>query len=309
MPKIIADISQMHKNEWLMLRKNGIGGSDAAAILGLNPYSSAYSVYMDKITSDIDDKDNDYMRIGRDLEDYVAKRFEEDTGREIRKNDNMMAHDDYDFIFADIDRELVNEDALLECKISVRGRSKDWDEQIPLHYEIQCLHYLGVTGYQKCYLAVLFLSTAQFRVYEINRDQQAIDNLYKRLKDFWHNNVLARKEPEFDGSTAIDNILNQKYVEVGTEDIILPEGEYLNKLETYDDLKEKKALIEKNIKIVEQQLKDIMKEHQTAFVGERKVTWKQIETNRLDTKKLKEERPELYKAYSNASLSRRFTIN
>ena len=309
MAKILQNIKLLSRNEWLTLRKNGIGGSDAAAIVGLNPFSSAYAVYQDKTTSDISDYDNDFMKIGRDLEDYVATRFVEQTGKDVQASEAMLQHDEYDFILADIDRELTDEDALLECKVSVRGRSKDWDEQIPPHYEVQCLHYLGVTGKARCYLAVLFLSSAQFRYYVIERNDEAINNLFKRESEFWNNHVLARKEPAFDGSSSIDDILNQKYVEVGTEDIILPEDEFLEKLETYDSLNETKAIVERNIKIVEQQLKEEMKEHQTAFIGERKVRWNRVVSNRLDSKRLKEDMPELYKEYCNESLARRFIIN
>ena len=71
--------AEMDRIEWLKLRKTGIGGSDAGAICGLNPYASPMSVYLDKTRNDIADEDNESMRQGRDLEDYVARRFMEDV--------------------------------------------------------------------------------------------------------------------------------------------------------------------------------------------------------------------------------------
>lgn len=74
---VIAKTKDMDRKEWLMLRKNGIGGSDAGAVCGLNPYMSPLEVYVSKTCEDIyeDKPDNEAMREGRDLEDYVARRL------------------------------------------------------------------------------------------------------------------------------------------------------------------------------------------------------------------------------------------
>lgn len=104
------------REDWLRLRKNGIGGSDAGAICGMNPYSSPMKVYLDKISDEIDMVDNEAMRVGRDLEDYVAKRFMEETGKKVRRSNFMYVNDQYSFMLADIDRLIVGENAALECK-------------------------------------------------------------------------------------------------------------------------------------------------------------------------------------------------
>ena len=74
----------MKREDWLKLRKNGIGGSDAGAVCGLNPYTSPMAVYRDKTTDVLDLSDNEAMRQGRDLEEYVAQRFTEETGMKVR---------------------------------------------------------------------------------------------------------------------------------------------------------------------------------------------------------------------------------
>ena len=114
--KKLANTLNLSHEEWLEWRKKGIGGSDAGAVAGLNPWKSPVSVYMDKIGESKPTQDNERMRIGRDLEDYVARRFEEATGKKVRRNNFMMVHDDYNFMVANIDREIVGENALLECK-------------------------------------------------------------------------------------------------------------------------------------------------------------------------------------------------
>ena len=106
MCKILAKTKDMTREEWLTLRKQGIGGSDAGAVCGLNPYVSPIDVYMDKSTVVIpeQDRDNEAMRLGRDLEQYVAERFCEETGLKVRRSNNMYVHPEYPFMLADVDR-------------------------------------------------------------------------------------------------------------------------------------------------------------------------------------------------------------
>ena len=73
-------LAGVDNTEWLRLRKTGIGGSDAGAICGVNPYSSAMKVFREKTREDVEEKDSEAIRIGHDLEDYVAQRFTEATG-------------------------------------------------------------------------------------------------------------------------------------------------------------------------------------------------------------------------------------
>lgn len=132
-----------HK-EWLRLRKSGIGGSDAGAICGLNPYSSPMTVYQDKTSEDLQTEDNEAMRQGRDLEDYVAKRFTEATGFLVRRSNAMYRSRENPFMIADVDRLLVGEDAGLECKTASAFQADKWkDGAIPPHY----LHECGAAWY------------------------------------------------------------------------------------------------------------------------------------------------------------------
>lgn len=80
MKKLISTL-KMEQAEWLRYRKKGIGGSDAGAVCGLNPYRSAMDVYLDKISADTEEIDNEAMRQGREFEDYIARRFMEATGK------------------------------------------------------------------------------------------------------------------------------------------------------------------------------------------------------------------------------------
>ncbi|MCI8548835.1 MAG: hypothetical protein HFJ38_08160 [Bacilli bacterium] len=137
----------MDRKTWLKLRKSGLGGSDAGAVCGLNPYSSPANVYLDKISDEIKDKDNESMRQGRDLEEYVAKRFTEETGLKVRRSNKLYRSSEHPFMLADVDRLIVGENAGLECKTATAFQAEQWkDRKVPTHYLIQCLHYMAVTG-------------------------------------------------------------------------------------------------------------------------------------------------------------------
>ena len=110
-------IKDLSREQWLKLRKTGIGGSDAGSICGVNPYSSPMKVYYDKISDTVgEQQDNEAIRQGRDLEQYVAQRFMEETSLKVRRSNFMYRNLQYPFMIADIDRLVIGEDAGLECK-------------------------------------------------------------------------------------------------------------------------------------------------------------------------------------------------
>ena len=78
-PIRVVNVSKISREEWLEFRREGIGGSDAAVVLGLNPFRSLLELYSDKLGLLPDKEDTELMRTGRDLEQYVASRFCEAT--------------------------------------------------------------------------------------------------------------------------------------------------------------------------------------------------------------------------------------
>lgn len=113
--KNLISTREMSHEKWLEYRKKGIGGSDAGAICGLNPYVSLVTVWADKKSKIPPKPDNEAMRQGRDFEDIVAKRFCEETGKKVRRCNYIIQHDEYPFMLANVDRLVVGETAGLEC--------------------------------------------------------------------------------------------------------------------------------------------------------------------------------------------------
>lgn len=299
------DTRNLSHEEWLDLRQKYIGGSDAGAIVGLNPWKSQLSVYLDKTNqSESQIRDSEAMRIGRDLEDYVAKRFEEATGKKVRRNNFMMVKDD--LFSANVDREVVGENAVLECKTTNSYAMKEWDgDLIPVHYELQCHHYMMVGGYDKAYIAVL-IGNSKFIYKEIQRDEEMIKILEDQERFFWDEYVEKMQMPPADGSDTYSNSLKEKY-KGGDEEAIDIDIDQ-DKLTLLDTLKDRKKEIETNIKKIEQEIQTQMKDHEVGNIDGYKVTWKTATRKSVDTKRLVQELPDIYDNYLKETTYRTFKI-
>ena len=303
----IIPTANMSREEWLRLRKSGIGGSDAGAICGLNPYSSPMKVYQDKINEDVSDLDNESMRQGRDLEDYVARRFMEATGLKVRRSNMMYRSDTYPFMIADVDRLIVGEDAGLECKTASAYNADKWkDGEIPLHYLMQCIHYMAVTGRSAWYIAVVILGQ-EFKYARIDRDESLISQLAAIEETFWNQHVVPRIIPAPDGSKACDEVLEQ-YFHLARKGSTIPLVGFDDKLNRRTELLGQIAELEREQKQIEQEVKLFMRDNEIASSGCYRVSWTNVDTARLDTKRLKAEKPEIYQDFVKVTPSRRLTI-
>ena len=308
--KLLVDTKQLSHEEWLNWRRNGIGGSDAAAIAGLNPYKSPVEVWAEKTSEKQEEKpDNESMRIGRDLEEYVASRFTEATGKKVRRKNAIVQSDEYPFMIANIDRTIVGENALLECKTTSPYNDDKWtDGKCPVEYEIQCHHYMAVTGAVKVYLVCLILGR-RFVIVEIDRDEELIETLCKIESDFWEKYVSSVTMPPPDGSKSSDEIIGQMYPE-GNPDIFVGLDYMQGKLDRYDEIKDMIGLLDKEKKQIEQEIKMEMGDAEAAYIGERKISWRMPKQSyTVDSKKLKHEKPEIYDQYKKPrKISRTFRI-
>lgn len=299
----------MSREEWLKLRKTGIGGSDAGAICGLNPYSSPMSVYKDKISECLESEvaDNESMRQGRDLEEYVAQRFMEATGLKVRRSNRMYRSRQHTFMIADVDRLIVGEDAGLECKTASAYSADRWkDGEVPSHYLIQCYHYMAVTGRRAWYIAVVILGKG-FQYAKVSWDDDMIRNLISIESDFWNNHVIPKSMPEPDGSKACDEVL-ERYFHTARKESSIPLVGFDKKLKRREEIIRLMKKLEQEQKQIEQEVKLYMKDSEMAVSSRYQVIWSNLESVRLDTKRIKMERPEIYKDFLNVTASRRFTV-
>lgn len=145
---------------WLKQRSKGIGGSDAGTVMGVNEYKSAFTLWAEK-TGQLDApyQSSEAIRLGHDLEDYVAKRFCEAEGKRVKRSSFCFESKERPYMRANVDRLVIGENAVLECKTAnmMKGTAYRKDE-IPATYYYQCLHYMAVLGLDRVYLAVLVFS-------------------------------------------------------------------------------------------------------------------------------------------------------
>lgn len=274
MTRILCKTKDMSRDEWLKARRAGIGGSDAAAVCGISRYRSPIDVFLDKTSDDPPAKeDNLQMKVGRGLEAFVAELWEEETGKKCQRRNAILQHDDYDFMLANIDRWVVGENAGLEIKTGSSYVKDQWEGgKIPPEYELQCHHYMAVTGADRWYIACL-IGNHDFVTRVIERDEDTIRYLIEVERIFWQQNVLEKKMPAPDGSDASATALKMVYPEAEeglTVDLDFLEEDLARLIEV--KRLEKKIKDERNE--LEQKIEGFMGEAEAAWIGTRQVTWK-----------------------------------
>lgn len=303
----LVSTSGMDHETWLQYRKKGIGGSDAGSICGLNPYSTAISVFQDKTQQIVEKQDNESMRQGRDLEEYVARRFMEETGKKVRRANAIFYREENPFMLANVDRLIVGENAGLECKTASAYSADKWkDGHIPESYEIQCHHYMAVTGADSWYIACVILGK-EFIWHKIERDEEIIQMLIKVESDFWNNNVLQNKMPAPDGSKAADEIISKYYKKSDPDKVISLNG-FDEKLKRRSEIISLQEKLDHEKKQIEQEIKVYMEDAEQADSDQYSVTWKSVSSSRIDSKKLKSDFPDVYQSCVKESELRRFIV-
>ena len=293
----------MSREDWLEHRRKSIGGSDAATIVGLNPWSSPYELWADKLGKIPPKEETEAMRIGHDLEEYVARRFCEATGKRVRRENSILRNMEYPFAHANVDRLIVGEKAGLECKTtSVLNLRNFKDGDYPANYYVQCQHYMMVTGMDTWYLAVLVLGR-EFLWFEINRNEEDIKALRDAEEDFW-GYVVNQKAPPVDGTEACSRTLDTLYAD-SEPDTEIDLTAISNVLQKRSEISKSIKELEERKKACENDIKNYMAESERGSCEGFKVSWKSQERTTVDTKKLAADHPEIdLRDYSKTSSSR-----
>lgn len=303
--RVLADTKTMDRDEWLSYRRLGIGGSDAASIVGLNPYGSPMSVFADKMGWGAEKETNEAMRLGNDLEQYVADRFMEATGKKVRRENHILQSVEHPFMLANVDRMVIGEKAGLECKTTSPYNAADWESGIvPQTYYCQCQHYMATLGCDRFYLAVLVFGKG-FYWYEVPRNEEDIAALIEAEKAFW-DRVQKKQMPEPDGSAASAIVLKGMYSgdEGGEVELTGMEAD----LKRYEEIEKMQQNLEAEKSAIVQRVQSQMGDAHVGHAEGWKATWKPVTSTRLDTKRIKAESPDLYERFAKENTSRRFTL-
>lgn len=285
----ITKVKTANHEEWKELRSHYIGGSDAAAVVGLNPYSSAFSLWAEKTGKIPGFEGNLATEVGTYLEEFVAQKFAQETGKKVRKANQSFFNSDYPWAIANIDRDVVGEDAGLEIKTTTELNLKKFKNgEYPANYYAQMVHYLAVTGKKRWYLAVL-IGNREFKWFTLDRDEAEIKALMTAEEDFW-NHVQQNIPPDPDGLGATTDTLKTMYADSNDEVVDL--YSHGADLERY-------LAINKQIKELEE-LRDEAANKVKAFMGEAgggecdrfRVSWKTNTRRTFDSKRFAKENPD-----------------
>lgn len=303
MARKLVNTKEISHDEWLTLRKKSIGGSDAGAIMGMNPWSSPITLYAEKAGLSKDRETTEAMRLGTDLEDYVARRWMEETGKKVRVDNFMYMHDEHDFLTANVDRDVVGENAGLECKTMTSFAKYDLEDgEIPAQYFCQCQHYMMVKGYDRMYLAILVLQRGIYCL-TVERDEQFIKELLGEEICFWKDHVKKKEMPAPDGSDAAAETLAEIYP-TGHGALELPNSDA--DIKRYRELADVIKDFESEQDAIKQRLCARLGDSDTGIDKEFQCSWKNQSRTSVDSKKLKAEYPEVYAAVTKTSESRVF---
>lgn len=309
--------NELSREDWLEVRKTGIGSSDAAAAVGLNPYQSQLELWMVKTGRDarlpkVDPHDDSTpMFWGTLLETFVAAAYTRRTGNRVRKVNAVLQHPAHPWMLANLDREVMSaaDVQILECKTTGMNGQKLWRDGVPEYIQLQVQHQLAVTGKQAADVAVLVCGN-DFRTYRIDRDDKLIARLIELERQFWRY-VETDTPPPADGSDSAAQALQALYEDAGTvlqlEDDTEMNAVFSDLLAVRQTLTESEQFEAK----LKQRIQERMGSAAKAVFSTGEVTWKRSRDSVvLDVAKLVDDQPELLALYPlERRGSRRFLVS
>lgn len=296
---------------WIEQRMKGIGGSDAAAVLNCSPWKTRYQLWLEK-TGQFNPKveQTEIMAFGHKLEQVIADEFESQSGFKVRRCNFILQNPDYPFMIGNIDREGTDADGrrfVLECKNVGTWAANGWKTKsdIPTHHLIQVLHYIIVGGYDYGVLAGL-IGGNHYEQRVIMPDQELIDIIVEAERLFW-DDVETRREPQIlsPGDTDTMDLL---YPVGNAGETIQDASDIAQLVRDRQTLKINMKSLEDRLDAMDAQIKQRLGTAERADCDEFKITWKNIETRRIDSKAVQAKYPDVYAECSTVGQSRRFEI-
>lgn len=320
----ITKVKTKNHDEWLKLRSKYIGGSDAAAVVGMNSYSSPYALWAEKTGKKAGFEGNLATDLGTYLEDFIAQRFATVTGKKVRNCNQSFFNSKYPFAIANIDREVVGEDSGLECKsTSALCASKFKGSDFPANYYCQCVHYLAVTEKKRWYVAVL-IGNSDFKIYLLTRrvnetcpewceaifyiTDEEILALMNEEEDFWKL-VENDTPPAVDGTRATTETLTTIYAD-SDDSSSVDLAVYKYDLGLYASYSKTIKELQRQQDEVANRIKAFMGESANGFCEGFKVSWSSASRKSFDSKAFAKDNPSIdLNKYYKTSNYRTFKIN
>jgi putative phage-type endonuclease len=310
----LASTLNLSREDWLALRQRGIGSSDAASAIGVSPYKSALTLWLEKsgrkVPEDISHKEA--VIWGSALEPVLANEYRQRTGRKVRRVNAVLQHPHYPFMLANLDREThcpVHGTGVLEIKTAGYHSAAQWENGIPVAYQCQVLHQLAVTGHAWADIAVL-IGGQDFRIYRIERDEAKVAQLIAQEQTFWEC-VTHNRQPAPDGSDDAANALQWLYPQHSASAVDWSGKQEYNLLfEELLGVRREKDAYEAKESLIKQHLQAALGEAEVGIFANGRVSWKKAKDRvSPDLERLSEEHPDLVAQYAKSVQgSRRFLV-
>lgn len=195
MTRVLVSTKELDREEWLEQRRQGIGGSDAAKVLGVSRWGGPLSVYLEKKGLYIPDDPGEPAYWGTVLEDVVAREFEKRSGLRVQRQNKIFTHPGYPWMLANIDRRIVGQKKGLECKTASNFMGDEWEgDELPDAYYIQIQHYMAVMGWEACWVACL-IGGQRYVQKEVQRNPELINTIIEKEREFWEEHFLKDVPP------------------------------------------------------------------------------------------------------------------
>ncbi|MFE7928372.1 YqaJ viral recombinase family protein [Streptomyces sp. NPDC057456] len=288
------------REEWLTVRRAGIGGSDVAAILGLDDYRGPLKVWEEK--AGYQEPENDRMRWGTRLEGVIAEGFEEETGLATAIPAGTFAHLDRPWALVNIDRHVLDETGAVVAALELKNKSeyvaKKWEgnDEAPDAPALQAHWATAVGGYSHSYVAAL-LGGNRLTVFRQERNEELIAELFRICGEWYQRHIIEGVRPPADGAKGTKDFLAALY-EVKPEaikEIPLDEAKALRARRA--SLKDQAKALEDQLTEVENQMRDTAGSNAVVKSG-KGVAWTWKPTGRFSDKQFRELRPDLVKKYT-----------
>ena len=306
--KILASTKGMKKEDWLMLRRQGIGGSDASSILGLNPYSSAYAVYMDKMGLAPEVEENEAIWTGREMENAIIRRTSAELGVKVQKRHAILQNPVYPWMLANIDAWIPSLGIGVEAKSTSSWNHSDFaNGEIPANYYCQATHYMATTGASEWVLSVAVLGKS-FHLFRIKRDEAEITALIEAERLFWNEYVMKNVPPPPDGSLSVDNLIRARFPQAKADGQLVALFGLEDKVEQILDLEGKIKQLERESSRLKQIIELEIASADGGVTQNHYVYFKSQSRSSIDGQKLKANQPEIYQQYLKSTSYRKFDI-
>ncbi len=298
---ILADVRELSTADWLKIRKTGVGGSEIAALFGKSNYASPLSIYMDKLSDEVNEVENEFIEWGKTLEPIIRDKFPGKFKRatnvdiSVEEFPFMMQSKEFPFMLGNIDGLLCPQQDYkfsmpvgdgqweeyfipaglvggMEIKTGSGFTMKNWKENsLPDSYLLQTMAYMAVTGLPYFLVVALIDKTLLWRY--VPRDEEIIAIIRGRVNQFWTENVLARVPPAPIGSDVDTDVLKSLYPQE-LKDKALDLSHMEDKRLRYKELAEEMGGLKTEQDTIRQKFMAAMGDAEIAFCGDKKISWK-----------------------------------